>query len=710
MPRQVKCSESLASSGAPLGKRSSSSLIRSDNTSSEDDNDLLLVKKFRSELNIADNRSCRRLKNITNTVDQLPAAEVVEVARKKRKVGPKKDDSREETDRRTPKCAKVAGEDREVIDESKEKLRYVLGKHYFDVGNRVSLYHVPGCLKNVDRCEKLHAQRANQARRVNQRIQQDTKELLIENRPMHFLDYLEQAMLRNEFIDSQLFIKALELALTINEPSDQLKVDYSVRSLLEQIADILDRTVDQFPPCWLDLKRAYHGIMFGKLEEDCFAKYDRSEGLFKVVIFLLERCVESVRGKCRSVNDVSRTMTIKERSMANYYLWEQENNQKYDYDLLERDDKLERLFLVLQILVKILESDLTMWILRHPHNVKENMIHPSRKPLIASLLWHEHSNVGEVNSLIKRIIALNVNVTAVRYPEDIIQTLSRLVSLTGTAINLTEIQYDGTIEYPCIKDNTRYFSHQIWRHLDASNYYSVSLCLRSIEQMRSPLLRMILASDFIRKLTLQQADAPCVAFYLKHLVEGKWKEFRSDNPPEPVSPRDRFPFLDKRKQRKVAHDIGQPQFVELLLVAFRAYMEVFSLKSYFQNLKSPSEPQASRSPTRSGRKSTDLVETRRNPIDFETMEKNINNLSRSFVRTETTIVRHSAEGPTSVPLMLEEISVTKTLMLRYRDDVKHLLLIKRWLQTKASAREEYRILFKPWRSYLATVDETLVCE
>lgn len=725
MPRnhtavKVQRSESSASSGTPLGKRTSSSLRSGNNhqnTSSEDDNDLLLVKKFRSELNITDddgsNRSSRRLRNITNTVDlQLPAAEAqTEVARKKRKAGPKKDDSGEsETNNRRPaKCAKISGEEKALIEEGRDKLRNVLGKHYFDVGNRVSLDHVPGCLRNVKRCVELHARRANQARRVSQRIQQDTKELLIENRPVHFLDYLEQALLRNEFIDSPLFLKALELAMTINEPSDQLKADYSVRSLLEQTADILDRTVDQFPPCWLDLKQAYQGIIFGNLEEDCFAKYDRSEGLFKVVIFLLEQCVEGEKGKSNSSINSSRTTTITDRSAANYYLWEQENNQKFDYDLLERDDKLERLFMVLQILVKILESDLTMWILRHPHKAKENMIHPNRKPLIASLLWHEHSTVGEVNCLIKRIIALYVNVTAVRYPEDFIQTLSRLVSITGTAINLTEIQYDGTIEYPCIKDNTRYFAQQIWRHLEASSYYSVPLCLRSIEQMRSPLVRMILANDFLQKLTVPQPDAPCVASYLKHLVKGPWKGFRPDNPPEPVSPRDRFPFLNKHKQRKAAHDIGQPQFLHLLLVAFRAYMEVFPLKTYYQDLKPPSEPKTVRSPTRSGRKPANLGSPTK-ATNLETMEKIIAKLSKKFARTVATVVRHSAEGPISVPLVLEEISVTPTLLSLYRDDVKHLLLIQRWLQTKASANEEYRILFEPWRRYLRSIDETLVCE
>lgn len=186
--------------------------------------------------------------------------------------------------------------------------------------------------------------------------------MLIENRPLNFLGYIEQALLRNEFIDGPLFVKALEMILTINEPSDQLNANYSVGSVLQQTVDILDQTVDHFPPCWLDLKRAYQSVIFGVLEEECFEKYDRSEGLFKVVLFLLEKFVESKAGDCGA--SLSRTLSNNERSMANFHLWEQAYIQKYDFDMLSREDKLDRLFLVLQILVKILEYDLTMWILR----------------------------------------------------------------------------------------------------------------------------------------------------------------------------------------------------------------------------------------------------------------------------------------------------------------------------------------------------------
>lgn len=174
MPRNnseavVRRSKSSASSGSPLGKRSSRSLTRagSKNSSFDDDSDLLLDEQLRKELRIANKRFARKLKNITNTFEQqLASAEVTEVARKKRKVGPIKDDSGEEVDRRTAKCSKVSGEEVEVIIEGQMKLRNVLGKHYFNVGNRVHLDHVPSCLKNVKRCEKLHAHRANQAKRV----------------------------------------------------------------------------------------------------------------------------------------------------------------------------------------------------------------------------------------------------------------------------------------------------------------------------------------------------------------------------------------------------------------------------------------------------------------------------------------------------------------------------------------------------------------
>ncbi|XP_058830239.1 uncharacterized protein LOC131689279 [Topomyia yanbarensis] len=683
---------------AVLDKRRSS--IRS----REKENDSLdkLTGKFHSKLVLIEDRRVRKLRNITETLNQP----VVTVEVRKRKVS-ENDGKTELGDKRKRKKSTEqdsGGKDEAAwIAESQENLKSALGRHYFDVRQRLNLDCVPSCLQNVAQCAELHARRQSQANRMNSRRQRDTKELLVENRPLQFLDYLEQALLRNEFVDSQLFVKALELILTINKPSMQLNADYDICGVLQHTVEILDRTVEQFPPCWLDLKTAYQGIIFGELEEDCFVKYGRSEGILKVVLCLMERCLE------RDDHQVGKIHS-NERAMASFYLWEQENHQKYDFELLSREEKLERLFLVLQILVKILELDLSMWIMRHPHKAKENMINENRQPLIASVLWHEHSTVGEVNSLVKRIINLYVNVIALNYPADSIQVLSRFISVIGTAINLSEIQYDGTIDYPCIKDNTRYFARQISRFLESSGYYSVSLCLRLIEQMRSPLIRMILVDDFFQRLN-HQTGPPSVASTVKHLAKERWKKYRPELPSEPAAPIDcRYPLLDAKRHKRPTQEISRRQYVNLLLMGFRSYMEVYPLQSYFQSLKrssaiatnsiAPSSSSSPRTPSRQELKS--------NRYDFLALEKNIAKLSKQR-QPNKTIVRSAAQK-SHIPMVLEEVNLSPNVLVYYRDEIKHLLLIQRWLRMKAGTNSDNRFVFEPWKRYMATVDETLACE
>ncbi|XP_053687470.1 uncharacterized protein LOC128736972 [Sabethes cyaneus] len=682
------------------------------------ENDIIAepAELFRSEVVISKRRSSRKLRNITDTLNQLavavPLKDIHMESSRKRKldVEVKPQNDTQKSSSMAPSSSVVDNSDKSdeaaAIAESQEKLKTALGEHYFDVGKRLNLIYIPECLRNVPKCAELHARRTNQARRVNSRRQRDAKELLIENRPVQFLEYLEQALLRQEFIDSTLFVKTLELVMTINPPSLQLNADYCISTVIQQAVDILDRTVEQFPPCWLDLKTAYHGVIFGRLEGDCFMKYDLSEGLFMVVLSLIERYVD--RDEEQSVRTVGR-----ERSLASFYLWEQENNQKYDFELLSRVDKLDRLFLVLQILVKIFEMDLAMWILRHPHKTKENMIKPNRQPLIASLLWHEDSGVGEVNALIKRIIGLYVNVNGLNYPEENIQVVSRLISVIGTVINLSEIQYDGTMDYPCIKDNTRYFARQISRLQEASDYYSVSLCLRSIQQMRSPLLRMIMVNDFLHRLNGQLSIAS-VAFFTKELAKGRWRKCASVDTPTcdgMKTPDTRYPLLRVKPHRKASHEITCNQYVTLLLNGFRSYMEVYPVQSYFHSLKSSmsvSNNAEHHMTTATSPRTPTRRELKSNRYDFTALEKNISKLHKKDKPNQ--IFVRSSDRKTTASLVLQEINVSPSVLVYYREEIKHLLLIQRWLTLKAGTSQQDQPLFESWKHFMAQIDDTLVCQ
>ncbi|XP_055606797.1 uncharacterized protein LOC129754646 [Uranotaenia lowii] len=673
----------------------------------------------------------RKLKNITNTVSvvaPVPGKEVIELAtRKRRSTGDvTKNDCGEKRRKKGNDINLDSVSESEPISptvDGRQRLKNVLGAHYFDVVNRLQLDYEPECLRKMSHCAGVHAKRINRAHRMHERRYRDTKELLVENRPDLFLNYLEQALLRREFIDSDLFLRTLELILTMNKPSSLLNADYTVEFVLRKAIDVLDHTVDFFPPCWLDVKQSYLNVLFGSLEEECFLKFDRSEGLFRLLLVLLERNVE-FRSEDFGALTVSRSNSDP-RGIASFQLWEQENNLKYDFDQLTREQKLDRLFAVLRVLVKILEMDLAMWTLRHPHKTKENLCSQTRRPLIGSVLWSEHSTVGEVNSLIKRIVQLYINVVAANYPEESIQVISRLVTVIGTVINLSEIQFDdGALDYPCIKNNTRYFVQQITRLMESSAQYSVSLCLRVIEQMRSPLIRMILVEQFLEKLTINTSQSgsgkSSTVSFVRILAKGHWRDYPlinhssaenssvdSDDPPT------RYPLLKDRKLSKASRkEFTRDQYLNILFQGFSAYTKVYPLPEYFRMLKLFTDGGSPSSSSNKVRNATLKTPPRKviqaAKYDFLSMERSIAQLMEQRKPDKIIVANRS----NSNRLLLEEINVTPDLLDYYRDEVKHLLLMQRWFREKIirATRQEHREVFKPWMEHLEQIDESLACE
>ncbi|KAL9692406.1 hypothetical protein quinque_000003, partial [Culex quinquefasciatus] len=478
--------------------------------------------------------------------------------------------------------------------------------------------------------------------------------------------------MRNQFIDSQLFTKTLEVILTINPPSSELNADYKISSVLEHATSVLDRTVEQFPPCWLDLRASYQGIIFGSLEEDCFSRYDRSEGLLKVVLFLLETCVESDLAAGRLHKTASSNMTS---MMATFHQWEMENNQKYDFDLLSRDERFERLFIVLSILVKILELDLSMWILRHPHkHEREHAKGHAKATSCECPLERAHSTVGEVNSFVRRIVALYVNMVALRFPAEDVRVVARLLSVIGTTINLSEIQYDGTVDYPCIKDNTPL------------------LCPANFPPGR----------------------------ILPHLVKGRWRKLCRrrrrifSNPP--TSPSERYPFLDRRRIAQVRprnrpHAVREPAADRLprLHASVPRNALLRKLQTATPRLQPVTLTRSPQSPPK--RLSTEQLRGHR--FDFRALERRINVLEVQRKRSRT-IVRPAAERPVPVdaaPLVLEEVNVTPALLVYYRDELEAFAAGAALAEDQdggGAGRTGHALA--GWRKYLASIDETLSCE
>ncbi|XP_052859655.1 uncharacterized protein LOC128266907 [Anopheles cruzii] len=575
--------------------------------------------------------------------------------------------------------------------EAFEKLRLVLGQNYFNVCQRLALDYVPSCVRNIGECATHHAnKRGPRTRCISSMRQSNALEQIVEQRPGHFVELIHHALIRREFIEANLFVAGLQLILTINEPSQELDVDYDVTTVLNGTIDVLEKSLDRFPPCRWDLRTVYNDVIFGHLAAPCFSKCDQREGLVKNVLHLLEQYIDQKPPEERKKRGVRKDGPAAD-VCATYSSWYLNNQQKYNIDLLPREDRFRRLFMVLQLLVKILEMDLAMWILRNPLKARQNLCHPSHCPLVAQLVWN--GDTGSVNLFIRKLFQMFINMTALEYPDEDIVILARLLNLVLVAVNVSEFQHnEGMIQYPCLKKNSNYFAKQLWSTIELSAYYSVRLCLNTIRHVRAPFLKLSLTEHLIRK--LQGPVHPMnVQGFFQHLLDRNWEECGDEVPSDSSSSRDGpvYPVFDRHKKRTRSSEISSQQYVDLLYGGFRAYCDMYQIASYFRELTvkpdqhsdSPEKP----SPTKAA------------------SAHSIGGSSRTQIECfphDTRIVTRQNIGER---IIFHEVEVNEALLLAYREDIKHLLLIGQQLKQLQTAKE--RGLFHNWINFLSKVDPSL---
>lgn len=89
----------------------------------------------------------------------------------------------------------------------------------------------------------------------------------------------------------------------------------------------------------------------------------------------------------------------------------------FQYTKLTRNEKIDRLFIVLNLLVKLMEIDLSIWMQRYPFQTRLFMSNPNTCPLIAHLLW-KGKDCGEINVMIRDVLKLFTMSVWIEFPND----------------------------------------------------------------------------------------------------------------------------------------------------------------------------------------------------------------------------------------------------------------------------------------------------
>lgn len=376
-------------------------------------------------------------------------------------------------------------------------------------------------------------------------------------------------------------------------------------------------------------------------------------GIFEAMLELVGDLIHNVS------SNTTKKIDKDSDKLNNFFYWDVQNDLKFSFENFSRDKKFDRVFMVLDLMIQVMESDLAMFIIRHSSKLRTSITEQSIGPLVCLIIWKGHESTVLITAMIKNIVSLFVTMVGLNYPKDKISILSRLLSLVSQVLNIQEYP-DQTFEsYPSYSDRTKDLVNEIQKTVENSQYFSMELITDVAEQLRSPLLRMLFVNQMLGKINNETKPISLDVPY--NLIKNRdFENFNSEGKVK-VDIGDKFPLHNLNLVVKRCQ-VTQYGYLKLLEMYADSVNTFYCIQTGFKEL------------------------TKKNPEDAKIVAENIPD-SFDFLKFEEIVKEVDLDEP--VLLRRVDVSYKKLVHIRlskescsfYRNEMKHFILFIKLIKT-----------------------------
>lgn len=262
--------------------------------------------------------------------------------------------------------------------------------------------------------------------------------------------------------------------------------------------------------------------------------------------------------------------------LNNFYLWDAQHEISFDNFL--REDKIGRVLLVIDLVVRVLENDLAMFIIKYSKKLHTNIDNEKHRPLVCSALWGNHESFIIINKTIKNIISIFTKMVGLQYTSNVI---SRLLNLVCQLCNLYEYP-DETFEYPSYKSLTTGLVLEIQKSIENSVFYSFHYYLKVAENLRSPIVRLLLTNQILQK--VHNTTHPLSLKLPFNCILNKQFVLFSDHPVNEIKNDFKFPFYDSKKKIE-KFTVTKKEYLKMLNIYATSLDEFYRIKEGLIEMK-----------------------------------------------------------------------------------------------------------------------------
>uniref|UniRef100_A0A1B0CVA0 Uncharacterized protein n=1 Tax=Lutzomyia longipalpis TaxID=7200 RepID=A0A1B0CVA0_LUTLO len=322
-----------------------------------------------------------------------------------------------------------------------ETLQTVLGRYYYRSTERLQMKVKPPCYSNLEACSKNHWKSqditiATHTMQLDCRMQQSNKNF------SGLFSNINNFCLQESFPGPDILTSLLQIILSVSEDSTNDIHDEEPPSyVLNMAIQTFEMVLMYFPPCILQLEPHYSTFLTCQCKLEGLEGFASAYGIIPCIVNTLEQLLEADE-TAMQVDSGSADTEEELRLIQGDGVFEK----------FRKKTKLERIHLILHLIVKLMEFDLVMWMLRHPKKASESMLKPQKQPLIGKILW-PHGDFT-ITPFMKKCFKVFVRCIRKDLPEDQLAVFGRLIGLILNAVNLCEMQTTSEVQYPCIRQKS----------------------------------------------------------------------------------------------------------------------------------------------------------------------------------------------------------------------------------------------------------------
>lgn len=436
--------------------------------------------------------------------------------------------------------------------------------------------------------------------------------------------------------------------------------------ILTELYHIFTEILRIFPPC--HNKNSYYLLFFSKIKIEHLSERKQ---ILPLILDLINDLIFNCETKCE-------TDLIKNDAYENFYFWDQAQNKK-SFRSLTRTEQFDRLFMVLDLLVRVIEYDTAVFVIKYSSQFKSfiNRKINRTKLLIYFIIWE--GNTINMNLTIKNIISIFIALNALKYPSDKIKIISRLLNIIANVTNMYEYP-DNATKYPIYSYLTIDLINEIQKSIENSIYCSTDLWFNIINNLRSPLLKILLVDKLYSKI-FKKSSPLSLCVPLKAISNGHFFNFHSssfssikiDNKTE------RYPKYNKYFNNGTCEiKLTQEGFIKLMLIYSKEMIKYFHLNEILREIKNP-EKNNSEIKNESVKKEISLVDSDSKYYEIDLNEKvNLRSIDLSFMNNIN-------------------IQLSKDNCKFIRDEIKNIISIKKITK---SLHVKYTFLFDEWIEHI----------